>query len=287
MKIFITGGSGLLGSKVAEISAERGYEVYSGYNAHKPNSGTPVKLDLTDSDSIKSIKEIEPDVVVHSAALTDVDRCEKEKELAYRVNVEGTRNVAEVADEVGSFMVYVSTDYVFDGKRGMYSESDEPDPINNYGYTKLLGEGYCNSVARTCVLYGARPATGKANFALWLLNKLENGEELKVVTDQYITPTLNSNLARMILEVAERGMEDVLHLSGATRVSRYEFAREVADVFGFDKGLIGKSSMDELNWFAERPIDSSLDTSKASQELSEKPYELNDALKMLRDEISI
>lgn len=287
MRVFITGGSGLLGNKVAEISVERGYETYSGYCSHKPDNGAAVSFNLGDPNSIKKIEEIKPDLIIHSAALTDVDRCETEKELAYRINAEGTKMVAEMARKLGSFLVYVSTDYVFNGERGMYTENDKTNPVNYYGYSKLMGESFCQDfcIARTCVLYGGMPATGKANFVLWLINKLRNNEEVRIVTDQYITPTLNTNLAKMLLEAGEKKLTGIFHMTGATRVSRYEFSEIIADVFGLDKSLIGKATIDEMNWQAKRPNDSSLDTSKAAKTLDEKPYELNKALKVLREEI--
>jgi dTDP-4-dehydrorhamnose reductase len=288
MRVFITGGSGLLGSKVAEIALERGFEVYSGYNSHVPASGEPVKIDLVNPGSIiEAIESVKPDVIIHSAALTDVDRCEKEGELAYRINVEGTKVIAETARKLNSFMVYVSTDYVFDGSRGMYKEDDEANPVNYYGYTKLMGEKYCQDfcIARACVIYGAKPASGKVNFALWLIEKLEKGENVRIVTDQYITPTLNTNLAKMVLEVAEKEVRGVFHLAGSTRVSRFEFAQEIARTFGLDENLITPSKMDEINWIAKRPKDSSLDVSKATKYLNEKPYTLSRALEILKEEV--
>lgn len=288
MKIFITGGSGLLGSKIAEIAVDKGYEVYSGYHSHKPEFGEAVKFDLANPESISGIiHEVKPDVIIHSAALTDVDRCEKERDMAYRINAEGTGIVAGVAGELGSFLVYVSTDYVFDGERGMYREEDETNPVNHYGYTKLAGEQHCQDfcIARTCVIYGARPASGKVNFVLWLIDRLEKGEGVRIVTDQLITPTLNTNLAKMILECAERRLKGIFHLAGATRVSRFEFAKEIAKVFGLDESLIIPSRMDEINWIAKRPRDSSLDVSKAVEYLNEKPFELRKALKVLKREL--
>ncbi len=288
MRIFITGGSGLLGSKVAEIALERGYDVYSGYNSHEPEFGEPIKFNLANPDSVvKAIDDVKPDVIIHSAALTDVDKCEVEKELAYKINVEGTKVVAEMTKKLGAFMVYVSTDYVFDGNKGMYKEEDETNPVNYYGYTKLLGEKYCRDfcIARTCVIYGAKPASGKVNFALWLINKLEKGERVKIITDQFITPTLNTNLAKMLLEIAERKLKGVFHLAGATRVSRFEFAKEIARVFGLDENLIMPAKMSDINWIAKRPRDSSLDTSKAAKYLNEKPYDLMKALKVLKEEM--
>ncbi len=288
LKIFITGGSGLLGSKLAEIALERGYDVYSGYNSHSPDFGKHVKIDLYNPESVlKAIKEIKPEAIVHTAALTDVDKCEINKRLAYKINADGTMFIAKISRMLESFLVYVSTDYVFDGSRGMYREEDATNPINYYGYTKLLGEKYTNDfcIVRPCVIYGARPASGKVNFALWLINKLENGEKVKIITDQYITPTLNTNLAKMILELLEREIKGVFHLAGATRVSRFEFAKEIARVFGLDESLIVPSSMAEIKWIAKRPRDSSLDTSKASKYLKEKPYDLKKALNVLKKEV--
>lgn len=288
LRIFITGGSGLLGSKIAEIALEKGYNVYSGFNSHKPEFGKAVKFDLTDANSIiRAINDVKPDVIIHTAALTDVDRCEVDKDLAYKINVEGTKIIAEMARKLNSFLIYISSDYVFNGSKGLYKEDDETNPVNYYGYTKLLGEKYCQDfcIARTCVIYGAKPASGKVNFALWLINKLEKGESVRIITDQYITPTLNTNLAKMLLEIAERRLKGVFHLAGATRVSRFEFAKEIARVFGLDENLITPSKMNEINWIAKRPRDSSLDTSKATKYLNEKPYTLNRALRILKEEV--
>ena len=265
MKIFITGGSGLLGSKVAEIALARGDEVFTGYAHNLPEFGRAAKFDLMDESSISElVRKIEPELIIHSAALTDVDRCENQPERAFKMNVEGTRAVAEAAEKAGSFLAYISTDYIFDGQRGMYREDDDTNPVSHYGYSKLLGEQFCHGcIARTCVIYGSRPASGKVNFALWLLDGLKSGKEVKVVTDQFITPTLNTNLARMVLEAADRRLCGVYNLAGATRISRYDYALELARVFGLDTDLILPSRMEDmLFWVAKRPIDSSLDTSK-------------------------
>jgi dTDP-4-dehydrorhamnose reductase len=287
MKIFITGGSGLLGSKVAEIAQARGDEVFSGYAHNLPPYGKALKFDLLDEKSISElIHKVEPEVIIHSAALTDVDRCEREPELAYKMNVEGTRAVAKAAEKTGSFLVYISTDYVFDGLRGMYREDDRANPVSYYGYSKLLGEQFClGCIARTCVIYGSRPASGKVNFALWLLNSLKSGKEVRVVMDQFVTPTLNTNLARMALEVADRSLRGVYNLAGATRISRYDYALELASEFDLDASLIVPSRIADLRWVAKRPIDSSLDTSKARAELIEKPSPLEEALRTLKDEV--
>ncbi len=286
MKIFITGGSGLFGSKLAEIAMSKGYEVFSGYRNNVPPHGEPVRYDLLDYGSIERvIEDIRPDAIVHSAALTNVDRCEEEPTLAFRMNSLATKKISEMARKYGIYMLYISTDYVFDGRRGYYKETDEINPINVYGFTKYVGELWVDAVGRTSVIYGAKPASGKVNFALWLINKLGSGEEVRIIDDQYITPTLNTNLAKMSLEMVERGIKGVYHLAGETRVSRYDFTVKLAEVFGFDKELIKRSKMAEMNWKAERPKDSSLNTEKVSGVLNEKPYDLMKSLKVLKKEV--
>ena len=289
MRIFITGGSGLAGSKLAEMALARGEQVYSGYAHNQPPYGKEVKFDLLDANGIRDIIErMRPDIIVHSAALTDVDRCEREKDLAYKINVEGTRAIAEAARRAGSYLIYISTDYVFDGQRGLYREEEETNPVSYYGLSKLQGEQFCldqGCIARTCVIYGSRPASGKVNFALWLLNALKSGKEARVVTDQFITPTLNSNLAPMVLEAADRHLSGIYHLSGASRVSRYDFACELARAFDLDRRLILPTQMSDIGWLARRPMDSSLDTSKASGTLKNGPLNLYESLQVLRDEI--
>jgi dTDP-4-dehydrorhamnose reductase len=292
LKLIVTGASGLYGSKLAELATARNYEVYSGYNRDEPVCGTPVQFDVSDKNRVEEVFEkVGPEVVVHAAALTDVDKCEINKELAWKINVEGTRNIAEAVKTSGAFLFYVSTDYVFNGETGHYKEDDRPDPINYYGFTKLKAEElvkdlvgeYC--IARASVIYGSTPAAGKVNFALWLLNKLERSEKARIVTDQWNSPTLNTNLADMTLEVIERKLTGIFHLSGATRISRYDFAKQIAESFNLDSNLISPTAS-EFSWAAKRPRDSSLDTAKAQQTLKNKPLQINQALERMKQELA-
>ncbi len=235
LRLLITGASGLFGSKLANLAEKNGHKVYSVYNQHKAPFGKPVRLEISDKAQVQKIfEEVAPEVVVHAATLTDVDKCELNKELAWKINVEGTENIAKASETNNAFLMYISTDYVFNGKTGQYKETDTPDPLNYYGLTKLSAEEqvrhiakeYC--IARTSVIYGATPAAGKVNFALWLLNSLKKGEKPKALIDQWNSPTLNTNLARMSLEIIEKRLMGTFHLSGATRISRYDFAQMVA-----------------------------------------------------------
>jgi len=291
VRLLVTGAGGLLGTRLCELAVKKNFEVYSVYSQHKPIHGTPLKLDITDKKTEEEIfKVTKPEAVVHAAALSDVDRCEKEKELAWKINVEGTANIASLCQKHAIFLVYVSTDYVFDGNKGKYKETDKPTPINHYGLTKLKGEQsikeskaqYC--VARTSVIYGANPAAGKVNFALWLLDKLKKREEARIVTDQWNSPTLNTNLARMILEILDKRLTGTFHLAGATRLSRYEFAKCLAETFNLDSNNITPASSKEISWVAERPKDSSLNVEKANQMLTSKPLQIHEALAEMREE---
>jgi dTDP-4-dehydrorhamnose reductase len=292
LKLLITGASGLYGSKLAEMATARNYEVYSGYSQDKPAFGTPTHFDVSERNRVEEVfKKVNPEVVVHAAALTDVDKCEINKELAWRINVEGTRNIVEAAKGSRAFLVYLSTDYVFNGETGRYKETDRPDPINFYGVTKLKAEElvkekadkYC--IARASVIYGSTPAAGKANFALWLLKKLESNEQIKVVTDQWNSPTLNTNLAEMTLEIIENKIAGTFHLSGATRINRFDFAKLLAQAFNLDGNLIRSVTSTEFSWIAKRPRDSSLDTAKAQQTLKSKPLQVAEAVERLKQEL--
>jgi len=265
-----------------------------GYNQHETKAGTPVRIDVTDRTSVQAVlDEVKPEIVIHTAALTNVDLCERDKTLAWRVNAEGTRNVAEFSLKCKAFLVYVSTDYVFSGEKGMYNEMDETKPVNYYGITKLEGERTVTTlmdewcVARPSVIYGSTPAAGKVNFALWVLDKLKKGETMKVIVDQYVSPTLNTNLAEMILEVVERRLNGVYHLAGATPVNRYEFALLLAETFNLEKNLIVPSSSSEMNWIAKRPRDTSLNVERASKNIRKKPLKIEEALKRLKEEMAL
>jgi dTDP-4-dehydrorhamnose reductase len=199
LKLLITGASGLYGSKLAQLALSRSIEVYSSDIQKSSVYGNFVELDISKKEQVNAaFKSTKPDVVVHAATLTDVDKCELNKELAWRVNVDGTKNITDASKEAGAFLIYISTDYVFSGEKGSYVESDSPDPINYYGLTKLEAETAVMQtmpesdffIGRPSVIYGSTPAAGKVNFALWLIETLQKGGRVRIVTDQWNTPRL-------------------------------------------------------------------------------------------------
>ena len=288
MKILITGASGLLGERLAELALKRGFRVYGSYKDNPTSLKNSICLDLTDKDAVLSVsKEVKPDIIINCAGISDVDLCERDEDLALEVNAEAPLYLAEASNTVGAHLIHVSTDYVFDGKKGMYSEDDRPNPINVYGHSKLLGEKNVAStarswcVARTSVLFGwgreKRP-----NYATWIIRGLREEERLNVVTDQYASPTLNTNLAAMLLEVAEHKLQGTIHLAGGDRIDRFTMAIKIADVFNLDKSFLTPVGSGSINWLARRPKDSSLNVSKVTEELDAKPMGVDKALTEMR-----
>jgi dTDP-4-dehydrorhamnose reductase len=262
---------------------ESNHEICTFYNKNNPTIGTSIKINLLDFESItKKIREITPDVIIHLAAMTNVDQCESEKELANSINIKATQILVQEASKAGIFLIYVSTDYVFDGKKGMYKEEDMPNPLNHYGLSKLEGEiavqKNCSfySIVRTSTPFGLHPH--RKSFPLWVIENLKKGKEVKAVTNQFTSPTYTSNLSKMLLEIAKKKLSGKLHLAGATRISRFELAKLVSTKLKLDNELIKAVTVDEINWLAKRPKDSSLDVTKASNLLQEKPMKIEDSI---------
>ena len=273
MKVMVTGGSGLLGSVLVRTLTSKGHDVVATYNAHEPRDKMGakwVRLDVSRGYLLEDLVWKErPHAIVHCAAYTDVDGCEVDKAKAWAVNVEATRSVVRAARAVNAYLVYVSTDYVFDGERGMYTERDTPNPVNYYGLTKLIGEEIARSsdvlytIVRPSAIYGL--GGSKKSFAEFVAKKLIRGEEVRALTDQYVSPTYNVFLAESISKILDAKVLGTLHVAGE-RMSRYEFALRIAEALGVSKSLVKEAKMSEMEgWIARRPRDSSLDSSKARE----------------------
>ncbi len=290
--VLITGASSLPGYRTAMAFLKRGYKVVGTHLTHEIPIEDPnffkARVDITDLDSLRRVFENHrPLAVIHIAAYGDVDGCERDKSLAWRINVVGTLNVMRLAAKYCKYALYLSTDYVFDGKKGGYAEDDPPCPINYYGLTKLGGEiatlssPLDSAVVRASSIYGFGP--GRKNFAKFLVEKLSAGEEVKALVDQYTTPTQATLLAESILEIVERGLTGIFHIVGE-KMSRYEFAIKVAETLGYDPSLIKEITMDEFRWFAPRPRDSSLLCEKTRNILKTDFHTTQRAMEVLRGE---
>lgn len=285
MRMLLTGGSGLFGQTFIGLAGES-HQLYVTYNQHPIDFKNAFRLDIRDTEKVKNlIEKLTPEIIIHSAAFTNVDKCESKKEEAYQINAKATENIAKAANKINAKLIYISTDYVFDGSKGLYKENDKTNPINYYGITKLEGEKavreYCDDyiIARTAVIYGFH----KKNFATWIINELKNKRKIKIITDQWVSPTLNIDLAEQVLALIEEDKEGIFHTAGRERISRYDFALKIAEKFNLDKDLIDPITSNKMNWIAKRPKDSSLDVSKISN--IKKPYDVNEALEKLKEMI--
>jgi len=219
---------------------------------------------------ISTFKEIKPDLVIHTAALIDVDYCQDHAEEARMTNVEGTENVALGSKEVGAKMIYISTDSVFDGKKGMYAEEDVPHPVNIYARTKLEGKGRAqrwlpDSIIVRTAFYGWSPSdSNRVSLANWVVSGLREGRILPMFTDVFFSPILTNNLGEVLIEMCGKNLSGVYHVAGSERCSKYNFGLEIAQAFGLDKNLIRPSSIAEAGLRAPRPKDVSLNVTKIS-----------------------
>ena len=286
MKVLITGGSGLLGDKLRVIFEENKYDVYVLFHKKPITGKNCFQIDITQkNDVFQVLKKISPDVVVHTAAYTNVDECEKNKDIAFAVNVQGTENVANATEKLNAKFLYISTDYVFNGNKGRYKEEDATDPIDFYGITKLEGEksvtNICSDfvIARPSVIYGA----AKKNFVTWVIDMFKNKKNFNIVTDQYVSPTFNGDLAKQLVALIDQDKTGIFHTAGGERISRYAFVKSIADIFNFDETFIDVIKMEDMNWIARRPKDSSLDVSKISK--YKKPCLIAESLNLFKEEI--
>jgi len=296
-RVLIVGSNGLLGQKVTDLLLRgSAYTVSLASKAEKPirevGATQYMPMDITSRTDVKHVIFLcEPDVIINAAAMTNVDVCEKERELAWRINVGGVQNIIEAARKNDAEIIHISTDYVFSGKAGPYEENEQPDPLNYYGRSKLASEnelrasGLSHCIIRTMVLYGYAQGV-KSNFALWLIQNLEKKLAVRVVNDQYGNPTLADDLAHGIMSALELGRGGIYNIAGREIISRHEFAVRLAEVFGFDSALIIPVKTSELRRSASRPLKSGLITLKAEVELGIKPSTVEQGATVLKSQMS-
>ncbi|BAB60062.1 dTDP-4-dehydrorhamnose reductase [Thermoplasma volcanium GSS1] len=222
------------------------------------------RVDITDYSEIALLfSQASPDIVINSAAFTNVDRCEKEREKAYLVNAIGVRNIVKLCDKYNSKLIQISTDYVFNGERGNYKEDDIPDPINYYGYTKSIGDAYALSSDNTIVVRTSGVFGNANNFPLFVYNRLKAGLEVDVIKGYY-SPIHANLLSKALYVLISKGTHrGIINIAGQ-RISRFDLATAIANRFGFDQKLI-REVPDLKEMVARRPFDSSLDISYAKK----------------------
>jgi dTDP-4-dehydrorhamnose reductase len=293
-KVFITGANGLLGQKLVHVFLGDYDVLGAGIEPEAfihPAGYKYTQLDITKKhDTIASVQRFAPSIIVNAAALTDVDACEDDREDCWKINVGGAENLAYAAKKCDAFFVQVSTDYVFDGVAGVYTEETRPNPLGYYGKSKLAGEnavvgtGAEYVIVRTMVLYGVG-ASLRPNFATWLVEKLAGGERVNIVDDQYGHPTLVDDLAQAILRIVELRKQGIFHVTGSQYVSRYDFALALAEVFGFDPALINRIKTADLNQRAPRPMHSRFSPQKLENETGVRMHGVAAGLSLLKKQL--
>lgn len=276
IRILVIGSSGQLGKTLVSSNKE-GFDIIGAQRKVLSKEGNFFELDIREQGAIELlISDTYPDVVINAAAMTDVDACERDPWTAVAVNSTAPRIIAKACKKNGARMIQVSTDYVFDGKEGMYSENATPSPIQEYGRTKLEGErsamdvlGMDLTVIRTSVVF----SDFTKNFVSWVMESLVRNESLTIVNDQFVTPTSTDFLSDSIFELILKDKRGIWNVCSSDRLSRYEMAKTVADITGKKDSKILPISIDDLGWYAERPRDSSLDCEKSRHIIPSKTFQ--------------
>ena len=291
MKILITGANGFLGYYLVEQLLAKKYSVIA---TGKGECRLPfthdlnfqwLSMDFTDPFSIHDVFEnIKPDVVVHAGAMSKPDECEMDQMKAYLVNVEGTVQLLINSEELKSFFIFLSTDFVFDGERGMYNEEDAPRPVNYYGRTKLEAEEavkeyqYGWAIVRTVLVYG-KNYSGHNNILKIVKEKLEKGEEYNIVDDQVRTPTYVGDLAKGIVSIIDKKATGVFHLSGKDILTPFQMAIKIAAYLKLDSSAIKKVTAAIFTQPAKRPLKTGFIIDKARNELGYEPVSFEEGLR--------
>ncbi|MBL7129565.1 MAG: dTDP-4-dehydrorhamnose reductase [Ignavibacteria bacterium] len=291
-KILIIGSNGLLGQAIVTLFTRESdfnlilssieEESFLSYGQEY------VQLDITKKDDVKEIvKHLSPNVIINCAAYTAVDKCETERELCWKLNVDAVKNLIIASRPYGIKIVHYSTDYVFDGVNGPYTEEAIPNPISFYGRSKLASEnalitsGIDYVIIRTMVLVGTGKNV-KPNFAEWLINKIKNNESVNIVDDQIGNTTMADDLAYGTLKIVEKDCKGIYNIAGGDIISRLEYAYKVCEVFNLNKKFITPIKTNQLNQPAPRPFNSGLITHKAEAEFGFKAMDSLEGLRYLK-----
>ena len=290
MKILIIGADGQVGKHLYSSAAKVGGLTVVGTYRNPENSRLDfVYLDLTEPSTIKEAFEFaKPEIVILCSAMTHVDDCEIHKELAWNINVDGARHVAENCKAFNSRLVFFSSEYVFDGMKGPYSENDGTNPISVYGKTKLEGEKIVSTlkdylIIRTTVVYGYEPES--KNFLMQVLRKGALKEKMNIVNDQYSNPTNAAELADFTLELIKLKKSGIYNVVGKDLMNRYEFALKICEVFNLNPALIAPERTANLNQPAKRPLKAGLKTDKIFFELNKTPSGAESSLKSIKSSL--
>jgi dTDP-4-dehydrorhamnose reductase len=296
-KILITGSNGLLGQKLVELLVSKAHietiATARGENRLPFSKGYRyVEMDITNPEAVERVFGAErPDVLIHTAAMTNVDQCEAEKDACWKLNVTATETLVAACAKYRTFLEHVSTDFIFDGTSGPYREEDTPNPISFYGWSKYAAEKAVKTsdiewaIARTVLVYGIAHDMSRSNIILWVKKSLEEGKAIQVVTDQFRTPTLAEDLAMGCFLIAEQEAKGIYHISGKDFLTPYQMALAVADYFGLDASLISPTDASAFTQPARRPPRTGFNLTKSRNVLGYEPHSFREGIEILSRQI--
>ena len=296
MRILVTGSNGLLGQKLVELLLTKDdYLIATAKStlAIDLPKGEFHSLDITNPDEIqKVIQQSKPDVIINTAAMTQVDHCETEREKCWANNVTAVESLVKVCEKTKTHLIHVSTDFIFDGTRGPLDESEKPNPLSYYGESKLAAEIAIQksnidwAILRTVLVFGVTKDMSRSNIVLWVKKSLEEGNVINVVNDQWRTPTLAEDLAMGCYLAATKKIKGIYNISGDEMMTPYDIAIKTADFFGLDKSLIQQTDSTKFKQPAARPPKTGFIIDKAKRELGYKPHSFVEGLGVLKSGIS-
>jgi dTDP-4-dehydrorhamnose reductase len=297
--ILVTGSNGLLGQKLTDLILKskelRLVATSKGSNRHPITSGYIYEeLDICDAAQVRSILlKYRPDSVIHTAAMTNVDACENNKELCRALNIDAVQTFSDCCAELDIHLVHLSTDFIFDGESGPYSEEDEPNPVSYYGWSKLEAEKIIRNssvraaILRTIIVYGVVSDMSRTNIVLWAKSALEKGDPINVVNDQWRMPTLAEDLALCCILAAQKQAEGIFNASGKDMMSIIEIVEEIADFWQLDRNLINPISSDSLNQPARRPKRTGFILDKTINQLGYNPHSFREGLALVNTQLKV
>ena len=295
-RILITGSNGLLGQKLVELLKQESsiltiatavgknrLPFQDGYEYHQMDITNPIEV-------TEVVGKLKPDVIIHTAAMTNVDQCEMEKDACWKLNVTAVEYLVEACQKNDVFFLHVSTDFIFDGKSGPYAEEAEPNPVSFYGWSKFAAEKVVISsdikwaIARTVLVYGIAHDMSRSNIILWVKKSLEEARQIKVVTDQFRTPTLAEDLATGCFLIANKEEKGIFNISGKDFLTPYEMAMMAADFFALDKSLISPTDASSFTQPARRPPRTGFDLTKSRNVLGYEPHTFREGIALLAEQ---
>ena len=296
-KVLVTGSNGLLGQKIIYSLIERKdidlLASSKGLNRLITKSGYKyIDLDITRNEEVKKVFENEkPDAVINCAAMTNVDYCEENQDSCWEINVNAVENLAKSCEALKSHLLHLSTDFVFDGKSGPYTENDKPNPLHFYAKSKLKSEEIVKkimtnwTIARTIIIYGITDNMSRSNIVLWAKREIGKGNTINVVNDQYRSPTFAEDLAKGCISIIDKSAYGLYHLSGPKTYSILNLVYQVADFYNLDKSLILPVTSASLNQSATRPLSTGFDITKAKKDLDFNPVDFLEGIKIMDQQI--